>query len=61
MLTCKEVVWASAGLNNLESFYTIDTGVTSAVHYQHVLRVLFSGNTRLDVFFLLSWLVTTVS
>ena len=38
-----------------------DTGVTSAVHYQHVLRVLFSGNTGLDVFFLLSGLVTTVS
>ena len=38
----------------------IDTGVTSAVHYQYVLRVLFSGNTRLDVFFWLSWLVTTV-
>ena len=29
-----------------------DTGVTSAVHYQYVLRVLLSGNTRLDVFFL---------
>lgn len=37
-----------------------DTGVTSAVHYQYVLRVLLSGNTRLDVFFWLSWLVTTV-
>ena len=37
-----------------------DTGVTSAVHYQYVLRVLLSGNTHLDVFFWLSWLVTTV-
>ena len=37
-----------------------DTGVTSAVHYQYVLRVLLSRNTRLDVFFWLSWLVTTV-
>ena len=32
-----------------------NTGVTSAVHYQYVLRVLLSGNTRLDVFFWLSW------
>ena len=36
---------------NLKSVYMIDTGVTSAVHYQYVLRVLFSGNERLDVFF----------
>ena len=28
-----------------------DTGVTSAVHCQYVLRVLLCGNTRLDVFF----------